>query len=288
MTVTSIAAETPATRCAICARPARRGSRLCAQCKAAVKRARQVPSLHSGFLPHTGAGSDAAGFSGGGATRTMPARRATRVGLPPIPGGWGTYATLIAFGAAVSITGYFATGRQEDESNQERVSLVTRTASMADMRNESGSRAPPPASSTAAEKRVPGEEVSAQIEWTVPPAPPGGAAAQLPARKPLRDAASASKGPPPPTAIAARDVAAEPQPAPVAAAGTEVVLAAPEPQAPPAPDRWQQLAAAVSRCERENVLVGLFCKERARLQYCEGHWGDAPQCPTVDLTKNTH
>jgi len=47
------------------------------------------------------------------------------------------------------------------------------------------------------------------------------------------------------------------------------------------------LTAAMSRCERENVLVGVVCKERARLQYCEGHWGDAPQCPSSGPSNNT-
>ena len=43
----------------------------------------------------------------------------------------------------------------------------------------------------------------------------------------------------------------------------------------------------MSRCERENLLAGFVCKERARLQYCEGHWGEAPQCPSGALSNNT-
>ena len=58
-------------------------------------------------------------------------------------------------------------------------------------------------------------------------------------------------------------------------------------QEPSTPDRWQLLTAAMSRCERENVLVGVVCKERARLQYCESHWGDAPQCPSSGPSNNT-
>jgi hypothetical protein len=66
---------------------------------------------------------------------------------------------------------------------------------------------------------------------------------------------------------------------------TEMVAAAPavpviETQAPPTPDRSQIFAAATSRCERENALVGFFCKESARLQYCDGHWGEGPLCPS--------
>ena len=55
----------------------------------------------------------------------------------------------------------------------------------------------------------------------------------------------------------------------------------------PVPDRQQLLAAALSRCERENAVVGLFCKERARLQYCDGQWGATPQCPVGVASNNT-
>jgi len=286
MTVTSIAADSPATRCAICAQPARSGSRLCAQCKAAVKRARQVPSLHPGFLPRTGSGTHGAGLDGGGDPHAVPARRAARAGLPPIPGGWGTYATLVAFGAAVSITGYFATGMQEEDSSRERNSAAPSVVSAVDTRSESGSHAQDPASSPAAGEPVPGTEVIAQIGWTAPPLPSVHAPAGSPARKPGRDAVSAGSGTPR-AGSDARGMVAEPQPAQVAVADTGAAAPAPETQAAPTPDRWQLLAAAVARCERENVLVGLFCKERARLQYCEGQWGDAPQCPSVALSKNT-
>jgi hypothetical protein len=54
-----------------------------------------------------------------------------------------------------------------------------------------------------------------------------------------------------------------------------------------APDRWAQLSSALSRCERENLIAGLVCKERARLQYCEGEWGTLPQCPAAVASLNT-
>ena len=49
-----------------------------------------------------------------------------------------------------------------------------------------------------------------------------------------------------------------------------------------APDRWQLLASALASCDRENCIAGLVCKERARLEYCEGEWGkrrNAPPAP---------
>ena len=128
----------------------------------------------------------------------------------------------------------------------------------------------------------------AQIEWTVPPAAPARSPAGLPGKRPVRDARSAGNGSLP-TVIGARHLDGEPQPAQTITGETAAaspVVPVPETQAPPTPDRGQILAANLSRCERENAVVGFLCKERARLQYCEGHWGEAPQCPTVALNND--
>jgi hypothetical protein len=87
----------------------------------------------------------------------------------------------------------------------------------------------------------------------------------------------------------APDTASEPKPAPDEGIAIAAVPAPAEvQQAPePLPDRQQSLAAALSSCERENAIVGLFCKERARLQYCDGQWGAAPQCPVGVASNNT-
>jgi hypothetical protein len=39
---------------------------------------------------------------------------------------------------------------------------------------------------------------------------------------------------------------------------------------------------AIAKCAREGVRAGFRCSERACLQYCEGHWGAAPQCPSAN------
>jgi hypothetical protein len=48
----------------------------------------------------------------------------------------------------------------------------------------------------------------------------------------------------------------------------------------PAPDRWQVMADQVARCGREGFLAGVVCEQRVRLKYCEGYWGVAAQCPS--------
>jgi hypothetical protein len=52
---------------------------------------------------------------------------------------------------------------------------------------------------------------------------------------------------------------------------------APAPE-PPVPDRWEAMNAALAVCSRETLLAGVMCTERVRYQYCEGFWGQVPQC----------
>jgi hypothetical protein len=47
----------------------------------------------------------------------------------------------------------------------------------------------------------------------------------------------------------------------------------------------QSLAGALEKCSAEKFLAGVICEQKARLRYCEGKWGQVPQCtakPHVD------
>ena len=47
----------------------------------------------------------------------------------------------------------------------------------------------------------------------------------------------------------------------------------------------QSLASALEKCSSEKFLAGVICEQKARLRYCEGKWGQVPQCtakPRVD------
>jgi hypothetical protein len=53
----------------------------------------------------------------------------------------------------------------------------------------------------------------------------------------------------------------------------------------PAVDEGQSLAAMLEKCSEEKFLAGVICEQKARLRYCEGKWGQVPQCtkkPHVD------
>jgi len=79
-----------------------------------------------------------------------------------------------------------------------------------------------------------------------------------------------------PIAAPADRFAASAQPSPAAAApAPEAVYPARE---APAPDRWQVMADQIVRCGRDGFLAGVICEQRVRLKYCDGYWGQAPQC----------
>ncbi|MDH5246213.1 MAG: hypothetical protein OEW98_07170, partial [Betaproteobacteria bacterium] len=129
----------------------------------------------------------------------------------------------------------------------------------------------------------------AQIEWTPQQAPtarsrgaPTGRISSGDARRannelPLRVETRRPDAPTQPPPLAAGEILDGPRTAP-----------APPTQAAPTTDRQQLMAAAVARCERENFLAGFVCKERAWLQFCDGQWGEVPQCPSRSTGRNAH
>ncbi len=65
-----------------------------------------------------------------------------------------------------------------------------------------------------------------------------------------------------------------------------VIAVAPPPPPPvvrevPRPDRWQLMTEAIARCPRLDIAGRFFCEQRLRAQYCEGYWGQVPQCASI-------
>jgi DnaK suppressor protein len=73
----------------------------------------------------------------------------------------------------------------------------------------------------------------------------------------------------------------QPPPAPAAAlkASPKAPQVAAVPPAPAEPDRWQMYADAMGRCAREDFFKRFACEQRTRWHYCQGYWGQVPQCP---------
>jgi hypothetical protein len=84
--------------------------------------------------------------------------------------------------------------------------------------------------------------------------------------------------PPAPSVPTVPRFGSAPEPEPPSTAPAPVI-APPVPEAPP-PDRWQLMADSISRCGREGFFAGVICEQRVRIKYCEGHWGQAAQCPS--------
>jgi len=50
-------------------------------------------------------------------------------------------------------------------------------------------------------------------------------------------------------------------------------------------DDGKSLASMLDKCSGEKFLAGVICEQKVRLRYCEGKWGQVPQCtkpPHVD------
>ena len=131
---------------------------------------------------------------------------------------------------------------------------------------------------------------------TSTPAAPASAETATTAQEPTKTASTATTAPDslPGTPAATPKAGPRPKPAPrMESVTTEAAPAAPVPSAKPsakavavaaAPtpvetDRWQMYADALGRCAREDFFKRLGCELRTRNQYCQGYWGQVPQCP---------
>jgi hypothetical protein len=141
----------------------------------------------------------------------------------------------------------------------------------------------PPAASTPTEQRDSSMSESADV---TPDGPTGVSTVGTPMPAKIRSAGRVSQPPPVAKSPSTADVsiaAFGPPDEPAAAAPS---IPEPTPLRPraatPAPDRWQAMSEAIAKCAREGVLAGFLCSERARLHYCDGHWGKVPLCPTAN------
>jgi hypothetical protein len=274
ITAAPIAAEPLSIKCRICGRKAPRGAKLCEECKAAVKRVRQVPTVVSQFLPlampgtapNNGHDSHRRGTRAGGASRFA---------APMLPGTLGACAAIAVFGSAMAVTGYLAVKEIDDDAERISIAVARFPAPVVGPRSmRSPETGETPMSPAFAQKFGAPLNADAATQASSPP---------LIAPKPYgipkaavfsMDAISHA----PPGASEADHRAA-------AGASGEAALANPAAAAvadePSVPDRWHLMSAALARCSSENFIAGVLCEQRARWQYCDGFWGQMPQCPAV-------
>jgi hypothetical protein len=270
-------AQPPSIQCRICGRPTAGGAKLCGQCVAAVKRARQVRTITSQFLPPTGQGVIAPPQPS--RSRSAARRRSAYWSwLPTKPGGWGVVAAFTLFGAAVGVTAYFAV-----QEIAESTVVVTMPSGVPDLGIRASvapavdSAVTAGSSSISEGNDVPPAASAAVIIDAPPPALPP---QKSTFRRPSTENRIGKGGPAPAGARAAGETEATGAQGVAANTGPPVptVARAPIAQAPPMSDRWDTMNAALASCSGDNLLAGVVCTERVRLQYCEGFWGQVPQC----------
>jgi hypothetical protein len=266
-------------KCTICGKPSLPGMALCAPCKAALKRARYV-TVQEDLRPSVQA------------LRRKPRRRAGAVSerkatevtqrhkgpepTPP-PAASGTRLTgrhLLIGGMAVAVLAAAAyVALHGSPAGTAARALATGSSA--------SSRDPDAAGMVAVSPERPATPESAgevASSTKIPPDSSGGADDPLPAKTPAAKPAAAAKRS---TALSAPSSA-------VPAAEPLEMVAVPQESPKPAPapmpvrpqvDRWQTMSDALGKCDREGVFNGLICGQRVRIQYCDGYWGQVPQCP---------
>jgi hypothetical protein len=249
------AGRAPTSGCAICHGPRLPGARLCAPCKAALKRARLETVADLVPVP-----SRALAEAEAARRRRAKARSAARLARPRRRPRLLVPALAIAV-TAIAAGGYLAL----------RVARPTADSAAAAATPRAQHATPVPL--VHVDPSVPGSgEAKSLVE---PPAPPPHSqSAAHPGRaapKRVVETQTVSTAP-----VDRFPASTEPLVvAPVAPAD----LVPPAREAP-APDRWQVMADQIARCGRESFLAGVICEQRVRLKYCEGYWGVAAQCPS--------
>lgn len=151
--------------------------------------------------------------------------------------------------------------------------------------------APAPAAPVAVESKPVDPETTAVLTAPVaainPEAPKRASARQQPVPVPAKHASvRQSPAPVPATKRAsARQTPVSEQRAPERATSPVTrTLAAASGGAPDAktrkagrPDQWQAMHVSLARCDGD-LFARIACDQRVRRRFCEGHWGEAPEC----------
>jgi hypothetical protein len=185
----------------------------------------------------------------------------------------------------VCATGYLAITEIDHKPIEEGIPYEAPAAPVADRGPvHAVAAAPIPASSDAKEE---GDQTSIETEQATPVAmqtsparPPVHLSGRPSAKNPVTATESLSVTP---SAARSAAVASEPAPGPLNESdrAPQAPRAADQPE-PVVPDRLLMLRAAIANCAREGFFTRFACDQRARSQYCDGNWGDVPECPKGD------
>ena len=257
-------------KCRICGKPATLGAPLCLPCKSAVKRARQVPTVMSRFMPLAMSGFGSAGGNPANAG-VVHARAHPPRARRPKPTAWSAFAAFAGFGLAVCVAGYFTSLQFEDDPDLPEIMPAATVAPHA------ASRAGGPASPASG-----GVEAVAPTLADLPQAghgsAPGSTAGTSHGRAVASRPATRRETPPAPTSGPSTEIDESAATAGPRSAPCRRHRRSPPAPAPVVPDRWEAMSAAIAHCGRADFFSGIICEQRARMKYCDGYWGEVPQC----------
>jgi hypothetical protein len=245
-------------KCPICGKHTLPGAKLCGPCRAALKRAKDDSVWE---LPPSQRQGEA---------QAAPQRPAQWVLGSPRFNGWRGWALG---GAALALC--VVVGLQYARSVEPAAALPAQPNAAARPIAEST----PPAPSQRA--------LPDATQTVVAPTPTRNTQADDALVQPPRSEQSVPRAPKT-TRSPVEPVAQPPAPAIEPPPSEPVRVAAPPPPPQPARpvDPMQRLQDALGRCSGQDLFSRLGCEYRARTTYCEGHWGESPQCPAP--TSNDH
>ncbi len=267
-----------AMKCLICGRLSLPGAKLCLDCKSARKRAFDA-TVTQPLLAAAGATRRTAvtpRLLKPGQSVPDAARRAAKMALaaqarieaanetPEVaPRSAARWPMVVGAVLAIAVViGYI--GHSVNSGKSDSVAAVPDRSNLESSAASSGAQA---GASTA---------IPAPSPTAVVPSTGGAAGVEEPQPKPdLKRAPLKARqekiAPPPPVP--------EPPPPPPAVA---VAPPAPPPVIREAPrlDPFQIMSDAIARCPRD-FSARASCEQRLRAQYCEGHWGEVPQCASI-------
>ena len=264
--------------CKICGRPSAAGAKLCPDCRAARKRAYDA-TITQPLMALAGAGTVSRTLSRLRRSES-PEAKARRAARKARPAAGAEPVTAVPPAAQVA-------GRSISRQTM-WAALLTAAIVVAAV----GGWYLPSHNPTSTEHDAPPPQAApAQGNQNIGAAPavaPGVTESAAPALPPLPAIVEREMAPHAPaarTATPKRGAAPKAETAPpeppaeveaVPAAPAATVAAAPAP--PPRIDPWQQMKDAIGRCP-SGFLDRVLCEQRVRLQFCDGHWGQVPQCP---------
>jgi hypothetical protein len=242
-------------KCPICGKNTLPGAKLCSPCRAALKRAKDDSVWE---LPP----SQRPGESTPDAPRSAP----WVLGAPRFAG-WRAWALGLGVLAVVAGAGLQLSRHDDATAQPVATAIAPAHAIVAEPPAAALQRAIPASTQAPADASPPATTPAVD---DVPPSPRH---ADHPPRAPKAKPTSE-----PPVAPAPPALEPTPEPAPVA-------VPAPAPVARPV-DPWQRMSESMARCRNQDLFGRLGCEYRVRTSFCEGHWGEVPQCPPP--TTNDH